>query len=227
MNGTAIRSVAEPATTDRAAQIAQLRGKIAALGGEEAVPVFESAGALLSGSGYIPGGIPRRAVTQVEDSPLLVAELLGQITKAGGMCAVVGWPELSYAGLPAKQLSNIVAIPEPGVNDLQVAGVLAEGCDAVVLRNRTRMVLTPARARPLLARVRKGEAALLCVNVEVPSPALRIAGEVAQIYGVAQGRGCIDAIDLTVRTERKGHAATKRVLRLDEQPRTPNLQVVG
>ena len=98
-----------------------------------------------------------------------------------------------------------MAVPDAGLDDLSVAGVLAEGLDLVVLRTRSPFQLTPVRARPLLARIRKGQAALVCVNVEVPSPALTVTGRLASFHGIGRGVGRITGIDFDVRAETKGY----------------------
>ena len=151
----------------------------------------------------------RRAVTHVSDTPALIVELISQVAQAGGRAGVVGWPELSYAGIgtgdDADAMERVVAVPDAGLDDLSVAGVLAEGLDLVVLRTRSPFQLTPVRARPLLARIRKGQAALVCVNVEVPSPALTVTGQLAQFHGIGRGTGRITGIDFDVRAQAKGY----------------------
>lgn len=198
-----------PAQSTRAEQIADLRARMAALGGEVSQEVADDAETLTVGGGLstvLPnGGLPRRAITHVSDTPALVVELLGQVVDAGGRVGVVGWPELSYAAVDADALERVVAVPEPGIDDLSVAGVLAEGLDLVVLRTRTALQLTPVRARPLLARIRKGQAALVCVNVAVPSPALTVTGTLVQFHGIGRGTGRITGIDFDVRAETKGY----------------------
>ena len=182
---------------------------MAAIGGEVPQQVVEDGGTLAVGGGLslvLPnGGLPRQAVTHVSDTPALVVELIDQVTGAGGRAGVVGWPELSYAGIDADALERVVAVPDAGLDDLSVAGVLAEGLDLVVLRTRSPFQLTPVRARPLLARIRKGQAALVCVNVEVPSPALAITGRLASFHGIGRGVGRITGIDFDVRAETKGY----------------------
>ncbi|QYH20474.1 hypothetical protein JKI95_04565 [Corynebacterium aquatimens] len=181
---------------------------MAALGGEVAHRPVEDAGTLAIGgplSLILPnGGLPRQAVTHVSDTPALVVELIAQTVEAGGRVGVVGWPELSYAAIDAEGLERVIAVPEPGIEDLAVAGVLAEGLDLVVLRARVPLELTPVRARPLLARLRKGNAALACVNVAVPSPALAVSGTITAFHGIGRGTGRITGIDMRVRAERKG-----------------------
>ena len=177
-----------PAQPSRVDQIAELRARMAAIGGEVPQQVVEDAETLAVAGGLslvLPnGGLPRRAVTHVSDTPALIVELIGQVVQAGGRAGVVGWPELSYAGIGEDAMERVVAVPDAGLDDLSVAGVLAEGLDLVVLRTRSPFQLTPVRARPLLARIRKGQAALVCVNVEVPSPALTVTGQLAQFLSL-------------------------------------------
>ena len=198
-----------PAQQSRADQIAELRARMAALGGEVPQQVVEDAETLTVAGGLslvLPnGGLPRRAVTHVSDTPALIVEMIGQVVQAGGRAGVVGWPELSYAGIEQDALERVVAVPDAGLDDLSVAGVLAEGLDLVVLRTRSPFQLTPVRARPLLARIRKGQAALVCVNVQVPSPALTVTGRLAHFHGIGRGAGRITGIDFDVRAETKGY----------------------
>ncbi|MDC7107719.1 hypothetical protein [Corynebacterium afermentans] len=220
MSGTPIRATSAaaanlavvdelPAQPSRADQIAELRARMAAIGGEVPQQVVEDAETLAVAGGLslvLPnGGLPRRAVTHVSDTPALIVELIGQVAQAGGRAGVVGWPELSYAGIGEDAMERVVAVPDAGLDDLSVAGVLAEGLDLVVLRTRSPFQLTPVRARPLLARIRKGQAALVCVNVEVPSPALTVTGQLAQFHGIGRGIGRITGIDFDVRAQAKGY----------------------
>ena len=112
-----------------------------------------------------------------------------------------------YKRQPEDELHDAVvkAANRERVLSAQVAGVLAEGLDLVVLRTRSPFQLTPVRARPLLARIRKGQAALVCVNVAVPSPALTLTGTLAQFHGIGRGTGRITGIDFDVRAEGKGY----------------------
>lgn len=170
------------------------------------------------------GGLPRRAVTHLSDTPALVVELIEQVTAAGGHAGVVGWPELSYAGVTA--LERVIAVPAPGIEDLAVAGVLAEGLDLVVWRTRVPLELTPVRARPLLARLRKGTCALVAVNAQVPSPALTLTGRITEFHGIGRGSGRIGGIDIAVRAERKGTSPASATVTLGTGPERPRLTVV-
>lgn len=248
VSGTSIRALAalpeevagaqETAVqASRAEQIAQLRAKMAALGGEVPRPVVEDTEVLaVPGplSHVLPnGGLPRKAVSHCSDTPALVVEVIDQITAAGGYAGVVGWPELSYAGIGHDRLERVIAVPDPGIEDLAVAGVLAEGLDLVVLRSRAALELTPVRARPLLARLRKGNAALLTVNVRVPSPMLSVEGTIANFHGIGRGTGRIRGVELRVRAEQKGARPASATVTLGHEPHPmppaarPTLKVVG
>ena len=82
VNGTPIR---QAAGGDRHAQIAQLRARMAELGGDAAPQVVAGEGVLSVPGGLaqvLPGGgLPRRAVTQVSDTPALVVELLDRVAE--------------------------------------------------------------------------------------------------------------------------------------------------
>ena len=85
---------------------------MAAIGGEVPQQVVEDGDTLVVGDGLslvLPnGGLPRQAVTHVSDTPALIVELIGQVVGAGGRTGVVGWPELSYAGIDADALERVV-----------------------------------------------------------------------------------------------------------------------
>ncbi|MDY5785925.1 hypothetical protein [Corynebacterium sp.] len=218
---------------DRAGQIAELRSRMSALGGEVARPVAETVDVVRLGEElrmlFPGGGLPRRSVSTCSDTPALIVEILDEVTGSGGFAGVVGWPELSYAGIAPENLDRVVAVPDPGLDPLSVAGVLSEGLDLVVLRSPQRIDLSPVRARPLLAKLRKGNAALVSVGTRVPSPALEVTGEVAGIHGIGRGTGRIRGIDIRVRVEAKGARAASRVVTLGAAPNQakPSLRVVG
>lgn len=203
---------------------------MAAIGGEVPQQVASGEGVLpVDGplSSVLPnGGLPRRAVTHLSDTPALVVELIAQVAGDGGCAGVVGWPELSYAGVAEGALERVVAVPEPGIDDIAVAGVLAEGLDLVVLRTRTPLTLSPVRARPLLARLRKADAALVLINLEVPSPALALTGTLAAFHGIGRGTGRITGIDFDVRAETKGRRPASATVTLGDGAKKPQLKVV-
>lgn len=202
--------MAELQELSRDARIAVLRQQMDQLTGQPASTGVSPEDEVLElGSSFqtvLPfGGLVRRAVTECSDTPVLVAEMLAQISGSGSSVAVVGWPDLAYAAVATQggDLSRIVAVPDPGSDPLSVVSLLVTGLDLVVFRSAPHD-LAPAQARPLLGKLRGGSAALLTVGMSVPSPALRMAAQITGFRGIGEGSGRIRAIDLQVETTWKG-----------------------
>lgn len=217
---------AAPAGRARAEQIAELRSKMAQIGGEvpgggsgfagfgEEVATGEDVLGLGEQFRFIlpGGGLPRHAVTHMSDTPALVAEMLLHVVEEGGHAGVVGWPELSYAGIDRKHLDRIIAVPDPGADPLGIAAVLTEGLDLVVYRSPAQLALSPVRCRPLLGKLRKGRAALMMVGATVPSPALTVVGDIQSFHGIGRGTGRITGVDIRVRAQSKStHPASATI----------------
>lgn len=206
-----MREVDDLAGLSRAEQVELLRSRMDALGGAVEQPVVDGPEVIATPSDLarvLPGGgLARRVVTQVADCPALVVELIAQATAGGGHVGIVGWPELSLAGVVDNgNLNNVIAVPDPGVDPLGIIGVLVEGLDLVVARWQAPLELSPVRARPLLGKLRGGSAALVMVGASVPSPHARIDAEVTTFRGIGQGSGRIRGVDIAVRVEAKGQA---------------------
>lgn len=167
------------------------------------------------------GGLLRRHHTRLSDCPALVIELIAHCTARGGHVAVLGWPELSYAGVVESggRLGNIIVVPEPGPEPLSISAVLVEGLDLVIHRFVTRVEITPTRARPLLAKLRSGTAALVLVGAEVAAPAALIDARVSTYRGLGAGTGRINGVDIDIRVSAKGRAPARTRLTLGERPR--------
>nr|WP_231587558.1 hypothetical protein [Corynebacterium comes] len=197
---------------DRAGQVEFLRSRMAAIGGgrgavaqpqiagPDLLPVPSDLAKVLPG-----GGLARRAVTEVSDCPALIVQLIVQATAGDGHVGVVGWPELSLAGvIDNGRLEKIITVPDPGSDPLGVIGVLVEGLDLVVARWPAPLELSPVRARPMLGKLRGGVAALVLVGARVPSPTVRIQADVTTFRGIGEGTGRIRGVDIAVRVEAKG-----------------------
>lgn len=207
-----MRGAADLSGLDRAGRVDLLRSRMAAIGGgrgavpqpdmasTDVLPVHPELVKVLPG-----GGLERRAVTEVSDCPALIVELIGQVTARGGHVGVVGWPELSLAGVvESGRLDNVITVPDPGTDPLGIVGILVEGLDLVVARWAAPLELSPVRARPLLARLRGGVAALVLVGARIPSPAVRIGAGVTTFRGIGEGTGRIRSVDIAVRVTAKG-----------------------
>ncbi|AKK02387.1 hypothetical protein CEPID_02530 [Corynebacterium epidermidicanis] len=179
----------------------------------------------------IGGGLPKRAVTQLGDSSILAVELMAQVTKNGGYVAVIGWPELLLAAVveAGGKLAHVISVPDPGVEPLNTVAVLCEGMDMVLYRSAEVVELSPARARPLLAKLRSGRAALVLVNAAVASPAVRIEAHVCAFHGIGPGTGRIRGLDLAVNVWQKSGRPGSGVLSVGKcatVAETPRLRVV-
>ncbi|WP_448860008.1 hypothetical protein [Corynebacterium propinquum] len=158
-------------------------------------------------AGAIPtGGLPKNSVSHCSDCPALVSELIAQISAQGKTIAIVNWSDLSLAQVAESwDLSKIIAVPNPGREWMTVLGVLAEGVDVLIYRSPRTHTLSPTQARPLLAKVRKGRAAVLTVGAQVPSPALTINAQVTGFSGIGCGTGRIRNTEIAVSSYSKTH----------------------
>ncbi|HZA08867.1 hypothetical protein [Mycobacterium sp.] len=202
---------------DRAEQLKVLRRKIAAVSGktsrghsaphraEALLPASES---LLpipeSVAEQLPVGLPRGAVVVASGARSLPLGVVAAVTAAGGHAAVVGQPD---AGLLAAvemgaDLTRLALVPDPGTDPVEVAAVLLDGMDLVVLDLAGRSVPL-SRARAVTARARNKSCTLLITGGDWQGAAMRLAAEVSgyEITG-GPGLGRISKVRLTIRSGR-------------------------
>jgi len=205
---------------DRAEQLQQLRRQIATVSGkvgagrhvaersDDVLPACES---LLpipeSLAGALPAGLPRGAVAVLSGARSLPVSMAAAVTAAGGHVAIVGLPEfgLLAAAEMGADLSRLAVIPDPGTDPVEVAAVLMDGMDLVVLGLSGRTV--PAtRARAVVARARQKGCTLLVARGEWQGASMRLDARVHG-YEITAGRdgvpvpGCgrISRVRLSVR----------------------------
>lgn len=221
-----MQGVADLSGLDRARRVELLRSRMAAIGGGQgtvAQPEIIGPDVLTVHpdlAEVLPaGGLERRAVAEVSDCPALIVELIGQVTARAGHVGVVGWPELSLAGVvEGGRLEKVITVPDPGTDPLGIVGVLVEGLDLVVARWSVPLELSPVRARPLLARLRGGVAALVLVGARVPTPTVRIHAEVTTFRGIGEGTGRIRGMDIAVRVAAKGRPPASTTVTVGRRP---------
>ncbi|OFO96719.1 hypothetical protein [Corynebacterium sp. HMSC034H07] len=223
MNQTGVRVVGG----SQAEQIAVLRAQIQRLETPDVAaqvqPEVELLGVPEGLSELLPGGgLPRKRATVCAECAALVVELISHVSAAGGHVAVVGWPDLSLAQVVEDgDISRVIAVPEPGAEPWAVTSVLCEGLDLVVHKGTGE--LSPTRARPVLAKVRAGQAALLTVGTRLPGTAMEIGAEVVAVHGLGRGSGRIWGVDIGVRVASASMRPRRGVLtcgqRLDARPR--------
>lgn len=199
---------------NRAEQLEHLRRKMAAVSGKVglghrgAVPAgdrLSDAESLLPipeelGSASL-APLPRGTVAVLSGARSLPLRMVAAVTAEGGHAAIVGHPE---AGLLAAvemgaDLSRIAVIPDPGSDPVEVAAVLMDGMDMVVLGLGGRSV--PAtRARAVTARARQKGCTLLVTDGDWQGASARLDASVCgfEITGHARpGFGRIGKVQLT------------------------------
>jgi hypothetical protein len=199
---------------NRAEQLEHLRRKMAAVSGKvgggwrevaPAVDRFSDSESLLPLpeilGNALPAPLPRGTVAVLTGSRSLPLSMVAAVTAEGGHAAIVGQPD---AGLLAAvemgaDLSRIAVIPDPGSDPVEVAAVLMDGMDMVVLGLGGRSV--PAtRARAVVARARQKGCTLLVTNGDWQGASARLDARVCgyEITGRARpGFGRIGKVQLT------------------------------
>lgn len=159
----------------------------------DALPESES---LLPLPETLPTTLPRGTVAVLSGARSLLLSMVAAVTAAGGHAAIVGQPD---AGLLAAvemgaDLSRLAVIPEPGADPVEVAAVLMDGMDLVVLGLAGRSV--PAtRARAVVARARQKGCTLLVTGGDWHGASARLEARVSgyEMTGGSGGRptsGC-------------------------------------
>ncbi|MCV7315463.1 hypothetical protein H7J77_07910 [Mycolicibacillus parakoreensis] len=201
---------------DRADQLKQLRRRMAAVAGKVGVtrapaargddldPASESLLAvpdLLADT--LPGGLPRGTVAVLSGARSLPVSMVAAVTAAGGHAAIVGQPDIGLlaAAEMGAELSRLAVIPDPGPDPVEIAAVLIDGMDLVVL-GLAGAAVAPSRARVLAARARQRGCALVVTDGDWPGAALRLQARVRGYdtsMGATPGCGRLSGVRLAVR----------------------------
>jgi hypothetical protein len=187
---------------DRAEQVEHLRHKMAAISGnvgkgrrgelpsndvlpqsESLLPLPESLTELL------PAALPRGTVAVVAGARSLPLSMVAAVTAAGGHAAIVGQPDVGLLAAVemGADLSRLAVIPEPGADPVEVAAVLMDGMDLVVLGLAGRSV-SATRARAVVARARQKGCTLLVTGGDWQGASARLEARVSG-YDVTGGSG--------------------------------------
>ncbi|SOX52388.1 hypothetical protein MAAFP003_1054 [Mycobacterium ahvazicum] len=161
---------------DRAEQLESLRRQMAVLSGKSpGRPAARPDGLLPeSESGLpvpqwlaeaLPTQLPKGTVAVLSGARSLLLSMVAAVTAAGGNAAIVGQPDIGLLAAVemGADLSRLAVIPDPGTDPVEVAAVLIDGMDLVVLGLGGRRVpLT--RARAVVARARLKGCTLLVTD---------------------------------------------------------------
>ncbi|WP_254206485.1 hypothetical protein [Nocardia alni] len=159
-------------------------------------------------AGLLPvGGLVRGSVVEYSGASSLLIGLLAAVTGDGGHAVAVGLPRLGLlaAAEMGARLDRLAVVPDPGPDPLEIASVLLDGLDLVVLGLRGATVPS-ARTRVLTARARTKGATLVVTGGSWSGPALRIEARVAGYGGLGRGCGRLRTMRLDVRVRDRSSA---------------------
>ena len=174
-------------SSGRDAALAGLRRQMAVMSGRpdtpavaladrssDAIPVPEPLSEMLPHK-----GLARGTVTRLSGVNSVLIAVIATVTQNGGQVGIVGLPRLGLltAAQMGADLSRIATVPSPGTDPVEVAAVLLDGMDLVVLGTRG-VDVAPSRSRVVMGRARKQSSALLVVGGTWPGAQTTIDTEV-------------------------------------------------
>lgn len=166
-------------------------------------------------AGHLPGGgVARGQATQISDCPAVLVDVLAHLTAQGMCVAVVDYPRLAIAAVAAAggDVERLVLVPDSTPHTAAVLGTLIEGMDVVLFaaggqgaqsvqevqgaRGMQRGAVPPTFARPVEARLRKSECALLVCGRAWPQARMHVELQVCGVLGLRRGSGRIRAVEV-------------------------------
>ena len=126
-----------------------------------------------------PTPLPRGTVAVLSGARSLSLSMVAAVTAEGGHAAIVGQPDVGLLAAMemGADLSRIAVIPEPGADPVEVAAVLMDGMDLVVLGLGGRTV--PAtRVRAVVASARQKGCTLLVTGGDWQGASTRLEARV-------------------------------------------------
>lgn len=157
---------------NRAEQLKQLRKKIAALSGKDTAPADDAVP-------VDPALLPRGTVAVLSGARSLTLRMVATVTAGGGNAVIIGQPDIGLLAAVemGADLSRIAVIPDPGNDPVEVAAVLIDGMDLVVLGLGGRRV-TRTRARAVVARARQKGCTVLVIDGDWEGASTRLEARV-------------------------------------------------
>ncbi|MGB0878569.1 MAG: hypothetical protein ACPGXI_16130 [Mycobacterium sp.] len=141
-------------------------------------------------SELLPGALPRGTVAVLSGARSLELSMVAAVTAQGGHAAIIGQPDIGLLAAVemGADLSRVAVIPEPGADPVEVAAVLLDGMDLVVLGLGGRSV-SATRARAVVARARQRGCTLLVTDGNWQGASARLDAHVSGYEIVGAGRG--------------------------------------
>ncbi|MDH6196948.1 hypothetical protein M2272_003601 [Mycobacterium frederiksbergense] len=155
----------------------------------------------------LPTMLPRGTVAVAVGARSLSLGMVAAVTAAGGHAVIVGQPDIGLLAAVemGADLSRLAVIPDPGADPVEVAAVLMDGMDLVVLGLGGRSV-PPSRARVMVARARQKGCTLLVTDGDWQGASARLEARVCgyEVAGAGRdaplpGRGRISRVRLAMR----------------------------
>jgi hypothetical protein len=211
------------ASDHRAEQLESLRRRMAEMSGavaaraDDLLPESESQLAIPRWlAELLPVPLPRGTVAVLSGARSLLLGMVAAVTAAGGSVAIVGQPDIGLlaAAEMGADLSRLAVIPDPGTDPVEVAAVLIDGMDLVVLGLGGRRV-PQTRARAVVARARLKGCTLLVTDGDWQGAPTWLAARVCGYEITAGSRGtpvCGFGRISGVRLQVSGVCAGRRVI---------------
>ena len=141
----------------------------------------------------LPAPLPKGSVAVLSGARSLLVSVVAAVTAAGGNAAIVGQPDIGLLAAVemGADLSRIAVIPDPGTDPVEVAAVLVDGMDLVVLGLGGRRV-PQTRARAVVARARQKGCTLLVTDGDWQGAPTRLEARVCG-YELTSGHGGVPA----------------------------------
>lgn len=137
----------------------------------------------------LPTMLPRGSVAVAAGARSLPLGMVAAVTAAGGHAVIIGQPDVGLLAAVemGADLSRLAVIPDPGADPVEVAAVLMDGMDLVVLGLGGRSV-PPSRARVMVARARQKGCTLLVTDGDWQGASARLEARVCGYEVVGAGR---------------------------------------
>jgi hypothetical protein len=175
-------------------QMAALSGKVAGAGVTRSDDLLPESEARLAVPQWLaevlPTQLPRGTVAVLSGARSLLLSMVAAVTAAGGNAAIVGQPDIGLLAAVemGADLSRLAVIPDPGTDPVEVAAVLIDGMDLVVLGLGGRRV-PRTRARAVVARARQKGCTLLVTDGDWEGAPTRLQARVCGYDITADNRG--------------------------------------
>jgi hypothetical protein len=175
-------------------QMAVLSGKVSGAGVTRSDDLLPESEARLAVPQWLaevlPTQLPRGTVAVLSGARSLLLSMVAAVTAAGGNAAIVGQPDIGLLAAVemGADLSRLAVIPDPGTDPVEVAAVLIDGMDLVVLGLGGRRV-PRTRARAVVARARHKGCTLLVTDGDWEGAPTRLEARVCGYDITAGNRG--------------------------------------